>query len=402
MPTINSSNTENISDFRDMGVYLYFFGLISYLCFTMILNSTYSIVLNQAMQSILKIIPLFFLCFSIILKNTFSKQCPLLLFIVCLLCSLISYKQSGSIALLVIVLIIFSSQDININAIARCFQYTVIITSICIICSSLANIIPNVYRPDMYGLLHYDLGFGYGSQIGYYLEALLICQLVKQRGKITYVQAAGFGTAALLYFILWRFSSQTIVIVLMLLCALTIHNIRSSKIIDSINIMLFPCIGFGYLFFNYFYTSNIPWMDKLNTLLTWRLGLGYNALHNQGLSIFGAKISFSGFGVGSNTALFNAGGRATITGLGSYDYIDSSYLLTPMLFGIVSFGMLLAAYSLLLFTLSRLQYSALTIVLILVGIQCCINPILYQINYNPFIIFLLPLTQEYMQRKSNV
>lgn len=380
----------------------YYIGIIAFFAESIILNSTYSVVLGDALTVVLKLFPLLLMVMSIATKSLL-KYSYILLLLVCVACGLLSYRNSGSTTIITIVLLIFGALDLPIKYIAKYVQCTIVFTCIFVVISALLGVIPNIYRPGMYGFIPYDLGFGYGSQIGYCIESMLICQIIRTHGRLTNMQTVGYCAAALLYYLFWHFSSQFIIIIaLLVICHIpfkTNYIVTKTKIL--LISLIFPIFGFGYLLFNYSYTSAIPWMNRLNQLLTWRLGLGYNALHNFGISIFGKKISFSGFGINGDTQIFSgAGGQQTIAGSGDYDYVDSSYLLAPLLFGLVCFGLILCAYSVILSTFYKLHYKTLVFVVLMIGLQCCINPILHQLVYNPILLFVIPFIQELQRRQS--
>ena len=124
-----------------------------------------------------------------------------------------------------------------------------------------------------------------------------------------------------------------------------------------------------------FYKAEIPWMNKLNNVLSTRLSLGRKALDLFDFSWFGQYIrNFS-----------HAEGLTE----GGYFYIDSSYLQIALMYGVILLAAVLFCFLVIGCRAKAQKDWTLIWILAFMAVHSVIEPRLIQLAYNPFILALL-------------
>lgn len=137
-----------------------------------------------------------------------------------------------------------------------------------------------------------------------------------------------------------------------------------------------PVIGFLFMhFMSFYFQPSITFFRLFDKLLSGRLKLGNKALEDYGLTLFGQTVPMNGNG----GSLINLGGN--------YFFVDCSYLLTYLRYGIL--------FLLLVFLIHYWcckKYNAdmyYLIVLTVIVINCVVAHHMIDLAYNPFYLALL-------------
>ena len=153
-----------------------------------------------------------------------------------------------------------------------------------------------------------------------------------------------------------------------------IAKLINKKIIVTM-LPLLPFIFFAVTFIvQLSYNPNNQLMLYLNNLLSQRLELGYNAIHEFGLSLFGKQIEWIGYGIGFDSTSI-------------YNYVDCSYIQILLNYGIIVLFFVLIGYSLLIKYCLQNNKSDLLIIIITTLVINMIEPRLINIVFNPFVIY---------------
>ncbi len=127
-----------------------------------------------------------------------------------------------------------------------------------------------------------------------------------------------------------------------------------------------------------FYDSSSSGWSALNDLLSGRLRLGYNALNEFEITLFGQDIAWYGNGLRSQV------GQNGI----EYNYVDCSYLQILLQYGLIFLILVLLAFSIIMWkAIEEKRYSACWIILMIL-ILAITEPWLVNIGVNPFILLV--------------
>ena len=227
--------------------------------------------------------------------------------------------------------------------------------------------------------------------LGYYLEGISIAIILYFRGHVPKLTGWIIVFSSLLNFFFWGFVTQSFIVLLALIGTFVLDQGRESradhKFVRVFSILSFCLIPLVFFFVNYFFSEGNPVMQFFNRLLTWRLGLGRDALHAYGVSLFGENVSFSGFGFSPTDMAVSSGGRLTLDSSSTYDYVDSAYVINPILYGVVCALLIIFFYMMLAVKSYKANLDYVCFLLIVVAIQGCVNWVLFELYLNPLPLF---------------
>lgn len=145
------------------------------------------------------------------------------------------------------------------------------------------------------------------------------------------------------------------------------------RIIDRFCVWSTPIFAMCMIGFSLIYDENIHWMAALDNMVTQRLSLSKEAINQYGFTLFGTAFAQEGAG---GTTAYNF----------FYNFLDSSYVLIVLRYGVIVFGLLLtlAVYQNRI-VLSR-NHRKLLLAGVLVGVHGIVEHHMPEINYNIFII----------------
>lgn len=385
-----SLKQDRVSSIQKFNAYFYYVGIFVYCVNIVLSRSTFTALLSDFFFSSTKLLCILLFCLAAVTKVT-VKISRVLIAILSVVLALLVYQKSQSVTPLIFVLSIYSVPSENIQSVLRLFIFSLLFSCLIVVFSALCGIIPNIYRPGVYFLLPYDLGFSYGSMPGYYLEGISIATILYFRGRIPKLTGWIIVFSSLLNFLFWGFVTQSFIVLLALIGTFVLDQGRESrtdhKYVRVFSILSFCLIPLVFFFVNYFFSEGNPVMQFFNRLLTWRLGLGRNALHAYGVSLFGKNVSFSGFGFSPTDMAVSSGGRLTLDSSSTYDYVDSSYVINPILYGVVCALLIIFFYMMLAVKSYKANLDYVCFLLIVLAIQGCVNWVLFELYLNPLPLF---------------
>lgn len=159
---------------------------------------------------------------------------------------------------------------------------------------------------------------------------------------------------------------------------LTIIAMIVVKTISPKEIKKFPriIIGSSYIIssvfsivISIFYSPSIAWMQQINTLFNQRLRYAQLGFINWGVTLFGTSIEWD-------------------TTAANYNYIDSSYVNILLSYGAVLFVLIIALFTYSCIKISKTNDIAMCCVLTIWAIRAIVDPQLFNIWFNPFLLYL--------------
>lgn len=130
-----------------------------------------------------------------------------------------------------------------------------------------------------------------------------------------------------------------------------------------------------------FYNENNALFVKLNSLLSDRLQLGFNAVQTYGITLWGQQITWGGFDVNESTV--------------GYNYVDCSYMQLLLEFGIVFLILVLAIYTYMIYRAIKVKDYYLVWICVLILIFSITEPRLMNFTFNPIPILVLTNLRNY-------
>lgn len=386
---------------------LYLGGSILYVAVMAFENSTASILLPENLFTLIKIAALGLLCGSLFIP----KDVPVWYIVVSILMICFSaglYATTTSTLPLFFVSMAFGSYGVERKKVFSSIALTTVVSAAIIVTLALGGIIPNVIRTNNYGLLKYDMGFGYGSQPSQYIETVAICVILANDGELSKRKAAGIALAALVAFLLWNFITSFLITVVLLVLVLVVQGVspkeKTRDLLKSLSSSIYPIVAVVTIALTACFNASNQLLSAMDRMLSWRLTLGKQALDWYGVQLFGQPVYFKGFGIDAAKSTIiesGSGNYELVDANAGYTYVDSSYVLYLILLGIVFLLVSIGVYA----AISRMaaEHSSLAtvILLMLLAVQCSINPLLVETYVNPAPILLGLYSQErYLMRKS--
>ena len=137
-----------------------------------------------------------------------------------------------------------------------------------------------------------------------------------------------------------------------------------------------PIMGFLFMhFMSYFFQPSMTFFRLFDTLLSGRLKLGNKALEDYGLTLFGQTVPMNGYG----GSLISLGGN--------YFFIDCSYLLVYLRYGVL---FLLLVFLIHYWCCKKYKGDmSYLVILTVVVINCVVAHHMIELAYNPFYLALL-------------
>ena len=294
---------------------------------------------------------------------------------------LIVYLKTGYRETLDLLILVIGAKDVNFRDIVKVYFATGVTLLIITMLASLVGIIPNlIYYKDNH--IRNSFGVIYPTDFAAHVFYLVLAYLYLKYDRVKYVDClAIFG----LSFFTYRFCrSETSAICLFLSSLTVVYFIIRKKIVflkdgdfhffSIIGIIALPVMMIFSVFATLKY-ENSAMLTKLNQFISGRLGFSLNAIHQQGISLFGKSFSMIG------------GGRAEGYQEG-YNFIDNSYINILVRYGIVLTAFLLATIIVIIIKNIKSRNTILPCAISLIAIHCFMEHHLIEITYMFFILAL--------------
>lgn len=299
-----------------------------------------------------------------------------------LLVSIISWRQSRSVDILIFVLFILGARDVNFRKLVRIFTILVGMMLIYTILISQIGIIKDaIYVRDH--ISRHSLGINYPTDLAAHFFYLILGYGYLRFGRLHWPDWIGMLIIGSLMF--WVTNARTdfaltlLTIPVFAVAQRANRGFRLSRLTSSLYWMVTPLAFYCTVLLSYFYQSSNHWMSILNKILSSRLELSNQALSTYGISLFGKRVIEHAYGGSAGLKLFHAT-------TSKYFYIDSSFIRLAVIYGLVISILIIAAMTYIGFQSTSVKGYCLAAIMLLVGIHCIIEQHILDISYNPFVI----------------
>lgn len=296
--------------------------------------------------------------------------------------------NTSSIGFGVSILAIIAAVNIDFRKIVKWCICINIFYLFIVIAPSLIGLIPNeTYIHD--GKIAYSLGFAYYSNVSYIVLMIMVMGHYLTKTKKTENRLLLWGIPA--QFIVYKVSTVKLVfyVYLLFVAAVFISRItvrKANKLRNLISAGMFP-IAMLITIVSSLFVHSMPFLSRLDELLSARLSMNYIGFLRYGLKLFGQKIETSTEWLDINY-------------INHYFYIDSGYIYALLGYGIIITLIVILAYSMLSYNASSNCNGKLLVWCFVVCVFCVINNILVNILINPLPILAVKMLINHRKKRT--
>ena len=355
-------------------------GWVLYL-FSVILKMTILVDKSDSLQLILKVIRyVSYVDFSMAIVSKYRKK-ELIILVLLSLLLLTSAMNSKEKVILFYGLILFAAKDINARRFLKISLLIQGILLLIIVVFSQMGILEDCLFNRRAGFYRHGLGFTWTTAAPILFFFLQLIYFYIRKEKIRCIELLIIGLIDVYFFIMtdtkMAFAMSVAIFLFMFFQKLNKKRWKFINKFDSIFKFLPEVIcGITLLSFRLYDSSVANW-SRINSLLSSRLELGAAAIKNYGYSLFGKEIEWIGFNYKTNISIADG-----------YNYVDSSFLLLALNYGVVFLIITLIIYSFIIYRATKRKDYYLIIVLITILVFSITEPRLMNFTFNPFPILL--------------
>lgn len=310
--------------------------------------------------------------------NYFRKHIILFLVLCNTMLILLSSKARGP---LVLVLLIWACSFYDFKKIIKLYFNVMFCFMIFTWGLSLLELVPEIIITRA-GRQRFSLGFIYPLETMTFYLFLVICH-VYLKSKDYNWKEFGFTNiiAYLLYALTDARTSYYLVVgvsIIALFYAKTNVEVLLKKISPKFCYTMVTVLVFAILGCGYFYNEDNRFLSKLNDLLSTRLELMNRAFRNYGVSLFGEKITWVGFGGQTDPALVER----------TYNFVDCGYAKMLLDYGIIFAVLVCVGYALMYKYAIEKQDYILMLAVTMILMVSIMEPRIVSIEMNPFVLLL--------------
>ena len=270
---------------------------------------------------------------------------------------------------------IISAQDVDFSKIAKVFFIT--ISSALLVTFVLAKfrIIHGLAYSRPNGAMRYALGTIYPSDLAARCFCLMLAYVIIKNFKLCFPEYLGMMAATLTTYVVTDTKVDFILMTLLILVSIFYkQTVSILKLLTSRGIaVILGTAVMAIILSTYFYTPGNPVFSMIDRALSGRLHYSHMAFNNYNVTSLGQYIVQHGFGGGTKAVL-------------NYFYIDCSYIRVLMMFGCITFIIMVIFLLYLSYNFMNKQVYALEVALIFIALSALIDQHMWELSFN--IIFL--------------
>lgn len=367
----NSFSNKLLQKVPNLGSIIYFVSFTCYL-FAMSLKGTMLVnfLLSERALFYLSIIPAFFVTLKIIFLDDHKWQ-DLTIFMLLEIILFAVGTNANEYQIFYLLFFIVGAKNIDIDKILQLFIWVNILVIALSLIFALNGSVRNVMitRADS-PAVRYSLGAVYPTDLAARGFFMMLAYTALKRFKLNIAEYIScLALTALIYFV--TDTRIDLLLMLFLLICVAVYP-KLSPLFAKIPAYLLEAFTILYalaiILMGYFYHPGFWPLEKINSFLSGRLILERVAFDNYNVPLLGQYIYQNGFGGGFKVV--------------DYFYIDSSYVRTLMMHGIIIFALLFVLFYLLFtrFRQEKLYYWS--ICLLLVVLTAGIDQHMWDVSYN--------------------
>ena len=212
-----------------------------------------------------------------------------------------------------------------------------------------------------------SFGFIYATDFAAHIFYLVLMYFYLRSGKFNLIEIMLFLYSS--FFIANQCDARldSICIIMIVFFSIYINLTKGRDYYFSGYKYIFPLCALLIIFLTYLYSTGDDFILLINFFLSGRLALGFDALMSKGIPLLGQK--YIQYGAGSGIY---------------YNFIDSSYLVLLIIYGIILFLLVMYVYVRICSHCISIRNRVLLYVLFIIAINSMIEQHFMEFAYNPF------------------
>jgi len=367
------------------GEQLYLITFSIYLFFAFLRNSTFNPFIGSRIFNLVSYLVFAILVFKIFFFDNYNLKC-LVIILICLLISLVSWRMSSSNLIIVMTAFILAARNVSFREIIKWYFIINLIFLLMVILFALFGVIQNLVYTVKGRQDRYSLGISYPTDLASHVLYLILANAYINFNKLNWHYYFSYFLIAMILKIITD-ARLSIICILLTIPVLYIAQKaqlgnKVARIFTSFFWIITPISAAITFFSTYFFDNRNKIFYFIDHLLSGRLSYGKTALNLYPIKMFGQKIIEQGFGGNFGKMLSNSGSYG-------YFYIDSSYMRLILIYGFLVF---IVFISMMIFISIRETLKGnyiLPAILLIITISCIVEQHLLELTYNPFLLVLL-------------
>ncbi|WP_295731881.1 polymerase [uncultured Limosilactobacillus sp.] len=372
------------------GIKIYFLAFTIYFFPTFLIQTTFSTDANSHFLRLISYLSIPLLLYKIFVIDRWRKR-ELIAIILIMLASIITWRTAHISDYLFLFPLIFGAKNIYFKDIVKWYLYFNTVFMLSIMGISLLKIIPNLIYYSDHRPTRYALGMVFPSNIAafFLFMALAYCYVRFNRLNLwDYLGIFIIGCVGMkLTNTRLDFLATVLIIPIMIIAQRAYRGKTLSRYLGSFFWMAIPVTAWVVIVGSYFYDKQNYFLKKLNDLSSGRLILGHDAFQRYKPNLFGRSITeYSYAGVKGHKYASEVGSISH-----NYFYIDSSYLRMLLLWGTISFIIIILCLTAIALKSTIQRTYVLSAIILIISLSLMFEPHVIQLIYNPFLLSLFSI-----------
>ena len=236
------------------------------------------------------------------------------------------------------------------------------------------------------GRNRHSLGYVYPSYIASIFFYMVLAYMYIRKEKLHLLETIMIGVLNCIIFVLTDSKTSFVLTFLAIVVFLVLKYYKKELKNNLISKLLYSYSVFGIAIISIVtcivYNDENNFLVKINSFINNRLIMGHNALVEHGVTLFGEKIRWIGFGgLGYTTSALKE----------EYNFVDCSYVKVLLDYGIIFFVIMLSGYALVSYRAIKEKDRFLCTCILFMCIYSIIEPRIIEFGFNPFVLSLCVL-----------
>ena len=285
---------------------------------------------------------------------------------------------------------IIAARNIDIRKLLLgAFWIQLILTIMIAIASQIGLVSDWMYNIE--GRNRHSLGYIYPSYIASIFFYMILAYMYIRKEKLHLLESIMIGVLNCIIFVLTDSKTSFVLTFLAIVVFFILKYYKKELKNNLISKLLYSYSVLGIAIISIFaciiYSDENNFLVKINSFINNRLIMGHNALLEHGVSLFGERIRWVGFGgLGYTTSALKE----------EYNYVDCSYVKVLLDYGIIFFVIMLVGYALVAHRAIEQKDRFLCMCIIFMCIYSIIEPRIIEFGFNPFVLSLCVLFRSKM------
>ena len=368
------------------GEFLFFIALAIYmLAKTIELSSVfYEVSMMPSIMKILRYISYAIIFVKLLYDAKYLESEMLKIVAVILILGIISLNFGNNI-LFCSFLFIIAARNLNVEKLIKAAVYIQILLTICMAGLSYFGVITD-WTYDLEGRNRHSLGYLYPSYISSIFFYVTLAYLFIRRKKVRFLEVVFIGFINVIIFHLTdsKTSFAMVFLAVIVLWVMKFHKKRLERgfLSKLLYVYSIPFIAVISILACYLYNEGNRILVLINSFINNRLIMGHNALLEYGLSLFGKRISWTGYG---------GLGYLSSSLQDEYNFVDCSYVKILLDYGVIFFIIMILGYMLVAKRAIEKNDRYMCMCILFMCIYSMIEPRIIEFGFNPFVLTLSAL-----------